>query len=72
MPQNFGKNLKKLRLQKSLTQAELSASAENHKRYLQVVEAGEKIPSVLIAARLRKALGCMWEELTRGLTSQTP
>jgi transcriptional regulator with XRE-family HTH domain len=63
----FGQNLRRLRLKNGLTQAQVAESAKIHKRYYQDLEACLKIPSVVIAARLRKALRCDWNELTRGI-----
>jgi transcriptional regulator with XRE-family HTH domain len=63
----FGKNLKRIRAQRDMTQAKVSELAGIHKRYYQDVEACVKVPSVAIAARLRKALKCDWTDLTRGL-----
>lgn len=63
----FGNNLKRLRLKNDLTQREVAEGAEIHRRYYQDLEACVKIPSVAIAARLRKVFGCEWEELTKGL-----
>lgn len=63
----FGQNLKRLRLKCQLTQAQVAESAQIHKRYYQDLEACLKIPSVVIAARLRKALRCEWGELTQGI-----
>jgi DNA-binding XRE family transcriptional regulator len=68
MPTKFGKNLKELRARSAMTQAQVAESAQIHKRHYQAIEACEKVPSVLIAARLRKTLDCTWEELTKGLT----
>ena len=63
----FGKNIKRLRTQRGMTQAAVADLVGIHKRYYQDVEACRKIPSVLIAHRMRKALKCEWSEMTRGM-----
>jgi len=63
----FGENVRRLRSEKGLTQAKVAEMAGVHKRYYQDIEACRKIPSVLIAARLRMALNCDWTDLMRGL-----
>lgn len=63
----FGKNLKRIRLKRGMTQLELAEQAKIYKRHYQDVEACRKIPSVAMAARLRKALKCEWTDLMRGV-----
>ena len=63
----FGKNLKRIRLKRGMTQLELAGQAKIYKRHYQDVEACRKIPSVVMAARLRKALKCEWTDLMRGV-----
>ena len=63
----FGENLKRIRAQRGLTQREVAQLALIHKRYVQDIEACLKIPSVVIAIRLQRALNCEWRDLTRGL-----
>jgi len=63
----FGKNLKRIRLKREMTQLELAEQAKIYKRHYQDVEACRKIPSVAMAARLRKALKCEWTDLMRGV-----
>jgi len=63
----FGENLKRIRAQRGMTQREVSQLALIHKRYVQDLEANLKIPSVVIAIRLQRALNCEWRDLTRGL-----
>ncbi len=67
----FGKNLRAIRSKRELTQGEVASLAQIHRRYYQDLEACLKTPSVVIAARLRKALGCEWEELVRGITEDS-
>jgi DNA-binding XRE family transcriptional regulator len=63
----FGDNLKRIRAQRGLTQREVALLALIHKRYVQDMEANLKIPSVVIAIRLQRALNCEWRDLTRGM-----
>ena len=63
----FGKNISRLRSAAGLTQEALAEKADISVRYLQFVEAGRYTPTVTVAARVRKALGCSWDELCRSL-----
>jgi transcriptional regulator with XRE-family HTH domain len=66
-PNIFGRNLSRLRTEAGLTQEQLCELAEIDRSYLQRVEAGNSQPTVAVAARLRKALRCSWDELMRGI-----
>ncbi len=63
----LGKNLKKIRKQKGLTQAKLAELANVNRRYYQEIEACRKNPTVVVTARLRKALKCDWLEVLKGI-----
>jgi len=63
----FGKNISRLRSAAGLTQEALAEKADISVRYLQFVEAGRYTPTVTVAARIRNALGCSWDELCRTL-----
>jgi len=63
----FGKNLKRIRAKRAMTQKQVAELAKIHKRYFQDLEACLKTPSILVVARLKKALKCEWEDLTKGL-----
>jgi len=63
----FGENVKRIRAEKDMTQAKVSELAKIHKRYYQDIESCKRVPSVVIAARLRRALQCEWSDLTEGL-----
>ncbi len=63
----FGKNLNRLRSAAGMTQETLAERADISVRYLQFVEAGRYAPTVKVAARIRKALACSWDELCRNL-----
>jgi len=63
----FGQNLKRIRAERGMTQRQLAQLALIHYRYVQDLEACLKIPSVVIAIRLQRALNCEWRDLTRGM-----
>jgi transcriptional regulator with XRE-family HTH domain len=63
----FGRNLNRLRSAAGLTQERLAEKADISVRYLQFLEAGRYEPTVKVAARIRRALGCSWDELCRNL-----
>ena len=52
-----GKNVRNLRLSASLTQERLAQEAEIDLTYVSGIERGKRNPSLLVMARLAKALG---------------
>jgi len=66
-PVHLGRDISRLRKAAGVTQEALAERADISILYVQVLERGTSIPSLMIAARLRRALGCPWEELCRGL-----
>jgi transcriptional regulator with XRE-family HTH domain len=66
-PNIFGRNLSRLRTEAGLTQEQLCELAEIDRSYLQRIEGGSSQPTVAVAARLRKALRCSWDELMKGI-----
>ncbi len=66
-PNIFGRNLFRLRAEAGLTQEKLCELAEIDRSFLQRIEAGNSQPTVAVAARLRKALRCSWDELMKGI-----
>lgn len=50
-----------------LTQMVLAEKAGISLRYLQSLEAGQKLASVEVAGRLRSALQSSWDDLMKGL-----
>jgi transcriptional regulator with XRE-family HTH domain len=52
----FGKNVRRLRQQRKLTQEQLAFDAEIDLTYLGGIERGERNPSLLVMARLAEAL----------------
>lgn len=63
----FGKNVNRLRNLANLTQEQLSERADISRRYLQMIEAGRYVPTIAVAAKIRKALKLSWDELCRDI-----
>jgi transcriptional regulator with XRE-family HTH domain len=55
-PSTLGKNVRRLRLQKGLTQEQLAFEAEIDLTYVGGIERGKRNPSLLVMARIAKAL----------------
>ncbi len=62
----FAKNLKRIRLEKGLSQEALADLAGLHRTYIGSVERGERNISIDNIERLAKALGCQIIEMLRG------
>jgi transcriptional regulator with XRE-family HTH domain len=65
--QAFGRNIHRIRAEVGLTQEQLAEKVDISRRFLQELETGEKAPALTTLARLRKALGCDYNNLLRGL-----
>lgn len=52
-----GKNVRRIRLQKGITQEELAFEAEIDLTYVGGIERGRRNPSLMVLARIAKALG---------------
>jgi transcriptional regulator with XRE-family HTH domain len=63
----LGKNLNRLRMSAELTQEKLAEKADISLRYVQQLEAGQRNPSISTLVRLRKVMGCSFDDLFRGL-----
>ena len=63
----FGQNVSSLRAGLCLTQEQLCERAEIDRSYLQRIESGTSSPTIEVAARLKKALGCSWDVLLKGV-----
>jgi transcriptional regulator with XRE-family HTH domain len=59
----FGRNLARVRSARGMTQEELAERADIHARYLQKLEAGAGHPSLIVLCRLKRALGCDWDDI---------
>jgi transcriptional regulator with XRE-family HTH domain len=59
----LGQNLHRLRNAAGLSQDALAVKATVTKRYVQMIEAGQKCPTLFTLKRLSVALGCRYNEL---------
>ena len=59
----FGRNMRKARVARCITQELLAERADLNLRTVQRIEAGQTNILVTTAMRLRKAIGCPWDEL---------
>jgi len=60
---SFGKNVKRERVYADMTQERLAELADLNPRTVQKIEAGETNILITTAQRIKKALGCKWEQL---------
>lgn len=60
---SFGANLRRVRMDKGVTQEKLAELAELNVRTLQKIEAGQTNILITTAIRLRRAMGCPWGRL---------
>jgi len=56
-------NLKALRIQRGLTQAELATRVGVSRKTINTVENGVFIPSTVLTLQIARALGCMVEDI---------
>ena len=61
--QNLLNNLEELRKAASLTQQELSESAEVSRKSINAIENGVYVPSTVLALKIAKTLNCSVEDL---------
>ena len=59
----FGKNVRKYRQQRKLTQEQLAFEAEIDLTYMGGIERGKRNPSLLVMARIADALGVQLPKL---------
>jgi transcriptional regulator with XRE-family HTH domain len=59
----FGRNLRRARVARDITQEALAERADLNLRTVQRIEAGETNILVTTAMRLRRGIGCPWDEL---------
>jgi len=59
----LGDNIRRIRTSQGLTQERLAELADINARTLRRVEAGEITLLITTVARIRRALGCSWDEL---------
>jgi transcriptional regulator with XRE-family HTH domain len=58
-----GKNVRRLRLQKGMTQEQLAFEAEIDLTYVGGIERGRRNPSLMVLVRIAKALGVQLPKL---------
>jgi len=61
-----GKNVRRLRVQKGMTQEELAFEAEIDLTYVGGIERGRRNPSLMVLVRIAKALGVPPPRLLEG------
>jgi transcriptional regulator with XRE-family HTH domain len=61
-----GKNVRRLRLQKGMTQEQLAFEAEIDLTYVGGIERGRRNPSLMVLVRIAKALGVPLPKLLEG------
>ena len=61
-----GNNVRRLRLQKGMTQEELAFEAEIDLTYVGGIERGRRNPSLIVLVRIAKALGVQPPRLLEG------
>ena len=61
-----GKNVRRLRLQKGMTQEELAFQAEIDLTYIGGIERGRRNPSLMVLVRIANALGVQPPRLLEG------
>lgn len=59
----FGRNLRKYRKQANLEQHELADKTGVNRGYISYIETAQKKPSLELAVRLAKAVGCTVDDL---------
>ncbi|MGN0537910.1 MAG: helix-turn-helix domain-containing protein [Acutalibacteraceae bacterium] len=59
----IGENIRELRIKKGLSQTELANQIGVGQSMIGHIERGAKIPSLIVALDLAKALGCTVEEM---------
>jgi transcriptional regulator with XRE-family HTH domain len=64
---SLGKNVRRTRERKSLTQEQLAAKADLDPTYISGIERGVRNPSILSIARIATALGVTISTLSRGV-----
>lgn len=64
------RNISRLRYERGLTQEKVCELADVDRGYYQQVEAGRQNMTIEYLDRMRKALGCRWADLFRGLDKE--
>jgi transcriptional regulator with XRE-family HTH domain len=61
--QSFGGNVRRIRVERNLTQEKLAELADLNIRTIQKIEAGQTNILITTAVRIQKALACDWNKL---------
>jgi len=62
---NFGRNLRKIRLSKKLSQGEVAKTLGVHRSYISGLERGARNPSLVTVQKVAKALGVSADKLIK-------
>lgn len=62
---NFGKNLRKIRLSKNLSQSDVAKVFGVHRSYISGLERGIRNPSLVTVQKVAKALGVSADKLIK-------
>lgn len=60
---NFGEQVKKLRLEREMSQEELAEKLNIHRTYMSFIERGQRSPSLILIFKISRALGVKLPEL---------
>lgn len=61
--ENFGKQVKNLRLEREMSQEELAEKLNIHRTYMSFIERGQRSPSLVLIFKISRALGVKLPEL---------
>ena len=61
----FGGNVRRIRVERKITQEKLAEKADLNIRTVQKIEAGQTNILITTADRIQKALSCEWDQLMR-------
>jgi len=65
IPKRFGENLKKIRLEKDMSQTDLALKIGADKGYVSLLENGKKNPTLATFEKIAKALGVSMDQLMK-------
>ena len=66
----FGANVRRERVARGMTQEKLAEWVEINPRTVQKIEAGKINILVTTVLRIHQAIGCPWDDLMRGLSTE--
>ncbi|PIT92082.1 MAG: DNA-binding protein [Candidatus Harrisonbacteria bacterium CG10_big_fil_rev_8_21_14_0_10_42_17] len=65
IPKRFGDNLKRIRLEKDMSQTDLAEKIGADKGYVSLLENGKKNPTLVTFEKIAKALGVSTDDLLK-------